>query len=141
MINVTQLQRSNILSAREMWLTVPEANVIEGLKSWRKDVAIAHTAPTCDTLACFGGWCAWWPEFRAQGVVVNTFGSPRIHSLKDLFVDEELFGSRIMFNLRGLHVADKNKSKAKWSDWRIVLNRIDHLIKNSVVTTEFTDLQ
>ena len=133
-IKVTAQQRTNAISAKEMWNSVPEKNVSTNLSSWREDRK-SRTQPDCNSIACFGGWCAWWPAFQAQGVSVTTGGAPFMKSSSEAYVDQELFGEPGMFNPRRHHTADKNKNLSKWSDWEVVMNRLDWLIKNSVVTT------
>ena len=143
MIEVTQLQRDNAISAKEMWLTVPEANVVPRLATWNyyHDAKIKRPkAPTCKTIACFGGWCAWWPAFQAQGIKADPVGMPVIHENEDQSVCFTLFGVYRLFISRGRAEADesfKSRSKQEYeeaSDWKIIMNRIDYLIQNTVVT-------
>ncbi len=100
-IKVTQKQRDNLLEALHvMWPSVPEANVAEELADWRKDHK--NTPPDCNTIACFGGWCAWWPSFREQGVRTNSLGEPIIgRSLSSDITSSKLFGLPALFALRG----------------------------------------
>lgn len=126
-IKVTQQQRDNALEALNvMWPSVPSKNVVRGLQTWREDDEGA--APDCGTVACFGGWCAWWPTFRRQGVRTNSYGAPTHRRLLD--VSEFLFGDGDLFNVRSFHRAD-------WifngTDHALVSNRLRWLIKNSTV--------
>lgn len=79
---ITRRQRANLRSALRMWATVPEENVLADLARWRGWPRAGEPErferPDCGTRACFGGWCAWWPEFRAQGVKTDSDGMPII---------------------------------------------------------------
>lgn len=106
-VSVGTLKRwlSNVESAQRMWATIPVANV--NLGTWRKSEPAApgpeQGAPGCGTIACLGGWCAWWPEFMAQGVAATRGGSPHFPADKrstHADVAEELFGARYMFDTR-----------------------------------------
>lgn len=132
LIPVTQLQRDNILSAKEMWFTVPPKNVDPGLSNWNSNND--NSPPDCNTICCFGGWCAWWPAFMAQGVTVSAGGRPDTRSTATIFADYALFGERYMFNPRGSHPADLKTYTRKHSDWDVVMKRINWLIRNSEVT-------
>ena len=148
MIKVTQLQRNNALSAKKMWNSVPEAKVMPGLNGWnslsvREDgdgEDDKEMTPDCNTICCFGGWCAYWPEFRAQGVIAVWGGMPAFEGLYAGEVDKVLFGCDDLFAIRGEGDAEKlleEKDQDAYdeaSDWQIVMNRINWLIKNSVVT-------
>lgn len=137
MKKVTALQMTNILDVRVMWLTVPERNVYPNLSYWRKHFELGGretglaTAPSCNTIACFGGWCAWWPAFMAQGVRAGLNGSPSIPRRMDS--SPVLFGHHKMFAPRGcLHKEGGRKNDDK-SDWQIVMDRINWMIANSEV--------
>ena len=144
MIEVTQLQRDNAISAKEMWNSVPEKNVMPDLDTWRHFTMGESVVPTCNTIACFGGWCAVWPPFQDQGVQPSRFGSPTIYNNNNnqreaYGVDTMLFGVGGLFAGRGGHLIDNasrykdSKAYKKISDWQIVMNRIDDLILNSVI--------
>ena len=151
-IVVTEVQRANILSAKEMWLTVPLKNVAYSLDKWNSlfvfdqehskhdDHEQQSLTPDCNTICCFGGWCAHWPPFQEQGVYAGWAGQPVIKGKGVRFADQELFGVHQMFFGRGEHEAERilnaNDSAAyyKTSDWQLVMNRIDWLIANSVVS-------
>ena len=143
MIHISQLQRDNILSAKKMWNSVPERNVVPHLATWNyvpNSRAKRLKAPTCKTVACFGGWCAWWPTFMAQGIKANPEGAPVIDGDEDRSVSQKLFGFPGLFIRRGRADADLEfqdkyiHDYLESSDWKIVMNRIDHMLKNSVVT-------
>ena len=134
MIEVSELQRKNLLEAKEMWDSVPEKNVISGLKDFRAErrLVAMREAPTCNTLACFGGWCAWWPAFQAQGVIVSFSGGPHVrnHDCTSTF----LFGHPNLFARRGDYLIDRFTNDS--SDWKIIMNRLNWVIKHSEVQTE-----
>ena len=141
MIKVTQLQRDNAISAKEMWLTVPEANVSPGLSDWSNRYA-GDEVPDCGTQACFGGWCAWWPAFQAQGLKASGLGSPIFeddgHSKTSCDVSKTLFGHSYMFVTKSHdYLVYKDRAVFKnATDWQIVMNRIEHLIESSIVTKD-----
>ena len=134
-ITITKRQRKNLIEAKRMWLTVPEKNVVRGLSLWRSLYdKNRHLAPDCKTIACFGGWCAWWPAFRKQGIIASRTGGPVFaFGKKSKGVSEVLFGGESLFSSRMNHSVDDELTEED-SDWRIVMNRIDWFIENSVVT-------
>lgn len=126
-IKVTQQQRDNALDAlHNMWPSVPAKNVARELGAWR--VGPAHEAPDCGSVACFGGWCSWWPAFVAQGVVRSPMGCARM--LDGSFAARSLFGDQDLFNCRDGHNADAG---FKGSDHKLVTHRLKWLITNSEV--------
>ena len=131
-IKVTAQQRANAIEARDvMWPSVPSENVATWLVSWRTDST--HEVPTCGTVACFGGWCAWWPSFQAQGVqACEHTGAPKLFgkSCSHRDASNELFGTEDMLFPRGTHTADIGFSG---TDHMLVTTRLNWLIKNSVV--------
>lgn len=131
-IRVTARQRANAVEARNvMWPSVPPENVANWLSSWRLDST--SEVPTCGTVACFGGWCAWWPSFQAQGVQsCGGTGAPELLGkfASSRHVSNELFGSQDMFFTRGDHTADIGFTG---TDHKLVTTRLNWLIKNSVV--------
>jgi len=139
-IQVTAQQRANALDAlNNMWPSVPSKNVHKRLGWWRADthrhgqvnvnVTSGNTKPDCGTVCCFGGWCAWWPAFQAQGVYADKSGYPKIAGV-DHNTDFVLFGSGSMFSPRDYHDADEG---FKGSDHKLVTRRLKWLIKNSEV--------
>lgn len=133
MIIQTQQQRDNTLDAlNNMWPSVPEENVALRLSFWRESRSRAKK-PDCNTIACFGGWCAVWPAFQTQGVSVHpAYGSPTTPG--NIYFPHEvakaLFGDVSIFNSRGLHLADDNFTG---SDHALVTNRLKELLNNSKV--------
>ncbi|QFZ84557.1 hypothetical protein GFK26_18180 [Variovorax paradoxus] len=130
-IKVTPQQRANALEALNvMWPSVPPENVFPALRDWRGAGEEFAVPPSCGTLACFGGWAEWWPEFRRQaglapdtgtmtwGDVVELFGPPR-HSQMD-----------ILPAMRGGHPADEGFTG---TDHELVSNRLRWIIQNSEV--------
>lgn len=128
MIEVTQQQRDNALDALHiMWPSVPPRNVYPRLTRWAKDT---NGAPSCGAVACFGGWCAWWPAFQAQGVRATPFG-PRMDAGEEWgdAVAHFLFGDRRLFWPRGA----AGDIKFEGTDHELVTHRLQELIKNSEV--------
>jgi len=123
----TEQQIKNLKDALVWWQTVPERNV--DLATWRDE----STPPyTCNTICCFGGWCAVQPLLVAQGVQVDDVdGSINIPSLSEngystvSNVALELFGDKQMFYVRGKHRHDKRKG----SDHAAVTHRIKMALK------------
>lgn len=134
-IEVTPQQRANALEAlKVMWPSVPDENVYRELAWWR--AGASHGAPDCGTVACFGGWCAWWPAFQAQGIVAHASGAPSTPSGSGTFgTSQFLFGQEDMFAPRDGHPADKTAGgdQYKGSDHALVLRRLRWLIRNSKV--------
>ena len=124
----------------------------KGLGHWRTySLEVPKSRPpTCDTIACFGGWCAWVPEFREQGVQASVVGAPFIDTpsyfegftnVAAAQVSEMLFGVSFMFKPRGDVPMSRDLGESLFgaldghlSDWQVVMNRINWLIKNSAVT-------
>lgn len=129
-IEVTQQQRDNALDAlHNMWPSVPPENVFPDLGDWRD--AESDAKPSCKTVACFGGWCAWWPAFRRQGVRTFASGAPRpIGGGFSSDVALRLFGSAGLFTRRGMFNADRG---FRGTDHELVTNRLHWLIENSTV--------
>lgn len=130
-IKVTQQQRDNALEALNvMWPSVPPENVFPDLEFWRETYGYAK--PSCKTIACFGGWCAWWPAFRRQGVRAASCGAPtdRTGRASANEIGDQLFGDKAVFNVAGPHKADKG---FKGTDHELVTNRLRWLIENSTV--------
>lgn len=159
-INVTQRQRDNALQALNvMWPSIPARNVIRELASWRSEPSVkdpftvdVSTIPTCNTIACFGGWCPWWEPFAAQGVIVDPdSGVPDlVQEVKDrirahyspfrhganALVALHLFGFPELFYAQGefLDCSDiKGYNEKNCSAHAAVTRRLKWLIKNSQV--------
>lgn len=132
MIKVTAQQRKNALKARDvMWPSVPAENVTTRLRFWREDEPTSRLKPTCGTHACFGGWCAWWPAFRKQGIRANVAGAP-IHRDNHLHsASEILFGHPNMFSRR--EYGPGNEHSFTGTDHELVTHRLNWLIENSEV--------
>lgn len=131
-IKVTQQQRDNALEALNvMWPSIPEENVFRRLDDWRG--YDDGGAPTCGTIACFGGWSECYPPFREQ------LGLP-LEPSDDWWngwQTAELYGPYLMeprinslFNVRGGHIADAG---FEGSDHALVTNRLKWLIDNTEV--------
>lgn len=147
-IFVSQTQRDNLLEAMNvMWPSVPEKNVVRNLDLWRMEVAAVNPAPlysvpTCTTIACFGGWCAWWPTFVAQGVRCSHSGMPLIVDLNTCFTsyDREvasvLFGFEALFFYRGSNMAERyfGSEDDDASAHEVVNRRMQWLLDHSTVT-------
>lgn len=140
-IRVTRKQRENLLDAMNvMWPSVPEANVYPKLDYWRRIVALSDkyqapdSEPTCNTVACFGGWCTWWPAFQEQGIKVSPNGAPQTQEGDNfLLVSRLLFGHDRMFHPRGDHPAD---GPFMGTDHQLVTRRLRWLLRNSEVISE-----
>jgi len=131
MIIQTKQQRENTLEALNvMWPSVPAKNVVERLKRWRDD-ADPEAAPDCGSIACFGGWCAWWPSFVSQGITVSMLGAPNFAG-SVYGADTLLFGDRCIFNSRGDHGADAHFTG---TDHELVTHRLQWLLENSKVSS------
>jgi hypothetical protein len=92
-------QLENVILAQEMWATIPKKNVY--LNAWQQ-AKIVDT-PSCGTIACFGGWCALYPAFRAKGVYIDPLGGmPMLDKEDNTLVAEEvareLFGDYDLFD-------------------------------------------
>lgn len=135
---VTQQQRNNALEALHvMWPSVPKKNVYKKLLNWRQRTTLNgehddyYAAPTCGTVACFGGWCEWWPNFRAQiGIKPDEARSAGWHEVTALFGDDSNEAIDNLLSMRGVHIADDG---FVGSDHAMVSNRLRWLIDNSKV--------
>jgi len=131
-IRVTQQQRDNLLDALNvMWPSVPPDNVAPNLYTfieggYEKDI-------DCGTVACFGGWCSVWPNYKKQGAFLSTGGIPRYQGAagRDFGtgVARLLFGDMV-FNIRGDHCVDIG---FKGTDHDLITKRLQWLLDNSVV--------
>lgn len=131
-IRVTAQQRANALECLNvMWPSVPPENVMPGLDDWREEYGAAPVS--CGTVACFGGWCAIWPGFRAQGIEPDPWsGAPQRKERGGCpsGVSEYLFGHSDLFSPRHACIFDKIE---EGTDHEVVTKRLRALIKNSVV--------
>ena len=140
MYYITKLHHQNLLEAKKMWLTIPPENVMPRLQDWRGDDN-RLAPPDCNTVACFGGWCAWHPAFQAQGVVVHKSGAPVFYDgvEYDPRIGYHLFGDLDLFIVRGEHLSEKvskNEDPLEYfatSDWQVVMNRINYVLATCVV--------
>lgn len=140
---ITRQQLHNLLEARDvMWPSVPGGNVLPQLGAWRNDSVIVdrtNEPPTCGTMACFGGWCAWWPTFRKQGVRSDRTGAPYVERRGGLLpngVAQYLFGYEWLFSARGFAYADIGILKRRGErigDHELVTRRLNYAITNAVV--------
>lgn len=128
MIKVTAQQRANLLEALHvMWPSVPPENVAKDLRFWLRDSR--RKRPGCKTIACFGGWCALWPSFVAQGVRPGPLGSPTDDTgAFPSRISERLFGESSLF-------ADRKgwTDEGPLSDHEVVTFRLQFLLLNSEV--------
>ena len=126
-LSFTDQQIKNIEEAIVMWATIPPENVYPGLDDWRDFSKEIHADKvTCNTIACFGGWCCHWPAFKAQGLKAERDGRPRLLDLSGSSVADWLFGDIDMFLPRGCHPADKNSLLV--NDHTVVMNRLKTLL-------------
>jgi hypothetical protein len=123
----TKQQVQNIEEALVMWKTVPPQNVYPGLDDWRDFSHERHRGKvTCNTIACFGGWCCHWPAFKEQGLKAGIAGRPCVGVLSGFDSAEPLFGDFDLFLPRGSHPADRN---SLWlDDHTLVMNRLVTLL-------------
>jgi hypothetical protein len=121
-VKKTPQQIQNLKDALVWWKTVPEKSV--DLSSWVDD----GTPPyTCNTIACFGGWCAVQPKLVAQGVYPDDEGCPRTDDeCWPSAVAKTLFGDSRIFAMRCGHLADP----CKGSDHTAVTARIKAALKD-----------
>lgn len=130
MFPVSQQQRDNAIEALTvMWPTVPKENVAPGLLTWRMDnrdtdsIIQELNPPTCGSIACFGGWCQWWPSFRQQ------YDQKYYWSM--FTTARQLFGDGSLFEVRHSHEADGKAPHL--DDHALVSYRLKWLIQNSYV--------
>ncbi len=125
--NFTDQQIKNIEEAIVMWATIPPHNVYPGLEDWRDmSKEVRADKVTCNTTACFGGWCCHWPTFRGQGLKAERAGRPVLLDLSGSSVADYLFGDFDLFLPRGEHPADKNSLLV--DDHTVVMNRLKTLL-------------
>jgi hypothetical protein len=126
-MSITVEQRKNVEIALWRWKSIPQKNV--DLDTWRmtgrRTKERAEEPPTCKTIACFGGWLPWMPEFRAQGVVPGMFGSPEMEGYA--FTSQiafRLFGDRDIFAAPQCHLQDD----FGLTDHELVTRRLEALL-------------
>jgi hypothetical protein len=126
---VTQRQRDNALEALNvMWPSVPPQNVSPRLSSYTVG---NHNETDCNTIACFGGWCARWPNFVKQGAEL-LMGCPTYEGHGGAKLSLVLFGHPGLFLFRGNWTIDEKVPRTT-SDHEVVTNRITWLIRNTEV--------
>jgi hypothetical protein len=133
-IKVTAQQRTNAIEARDvMWPSVPPENVYENLLHFGNGFGdVMPEKVDCKTVACFGGWCAIWPEFARQGMVVVR-GIPCFGGHFGVDAAIGLFGAGI-FAVRGRFQHDDRFQLGGWiTDHELVTRRLNWLIENSEV--------
>lgn len=115
----------NLRIALWRWESIPPENVYYRLAEWCDERAVDE--PTCNTVACFGGWVALMPEFKEYGVRVGGVGEPLMPGVDGgvRSVAARLFGSYAMFNARDAHPSDEGFIG---TDHELVTNRIKHAI-------------
>lgn len=126
----TKQQRENTLDALNvMWPSVPPKNVFPELGGWRMNSG--KETIDCGTIACFGGWCACWPNFKRQNVKANPVGAPW---MPNCFcpddVSERIFGLDLLFAPRATIHLDKGFTG---TDHELVTHRLQWLLENSEV--------
>ncbi len=125
----TKQQIANIRTFLKRWKTIPFQNVQLG--SWqRSKFGEAVQTPHCGTIACAGGWCALMPEFRAQGVISDQYGIPRLvdERVSAYELAEKLFGDYDLFRSRG--GADLHEiGSSAMSDHEIVARRFNRALR------------
>ncbi len=98
MIQVTAQQSKNLQTALIFMQRVPSDCIAEHLRFFRDGPdGTLRNAPTCESPACFGGWCPFIPEFAAQGLTVSDFGTPEMvgslpRTWEECEPDFQLFG-------------------------------------------------
>lgn len=133
---VTQQQRDNALFARDvMWPSIPDENIIAKLSTWRRrrnngdpnDYGfVVPRKVDCKTVACFGGWIAANPYFKAQGVRADSEGAPVMGGRAS--VAQALFGDSAL----GLFATNTTGTR---SDRDEVTRRLTALINSTVVVS------
>ncbi len=125
--NFTDQQVQNIKEAIVMWKTIPPHNVYPGLDDWRDmSKELQADKVTCNTTACFGGWCCHWPAFKSQGLKSERDGRPRLLGLSGSLVADYMFGDFDLFLPRGANSADKYCLLL--NDHSVVMNRLKTLL-------------
>lgn len=130
-IQVTAQQRANAIEALTvMWPSVPPDNVYPRLRHFGNSDQLLPERPDCGTVACFGGWCAFWPGFVSQGMEIR-YGLPLFDGEGGTGAGSALFGASL-FRQRDHLDCDTG---FKGTDHALVTRRLNWLIKNSVVVS------
>lgn len=122
MNKVIRKQIENCQLFLKYWKTVPNENVIPGLRSWNNDEQY-FKGHTCNTIACAGGWLTAMPEFVAMGVKADIYGAPQKGEMSTMAISYELFGNEGMFYTRRYFEGNHNTDK------EIVTNRFNNQIR------------
>lgn len=120
---------ANLAIARTMMEKLPPEKV--NLKSFRDpdevegEDADYSLPPTCGTICCFGGWCAWEPAFMAQGIFAEgSMGVPVLARDENESVPRYLFGDYTLFFSRSV-LDELDGAPYDCTDRDVVLRRID----------------
>jgi hypothetical protein len=126
-----EIQLENLKIALWRWRSIPDENIVSNLMNWQEfDPRLRATQiPTCNTIACFGGWVALMPEFREMGVKVSEGGSPYMRRgghvvYFDWCVADHLFGDSRLFQPKTV-----TEQLLRESDRQVVIHRIKRRIK------------
>lgn len=113
----------NVLVAQAMVLDLKPEQFTRGLSSWVESIPGLPTEKAlrqhaCGSAACFGGWCAIHPHFRAQGVARAFDGAPMMRSgggSTDVAI--HLFGASNMFWASIEHFNEKEQilNRLEWA--------------------------
>lgn len=126
-LEVTAQQRANALEALNvMWPSVPPKNVSPRLRNFTEN---ENDETNCGTVACFGGWCARWPNFIAQGGAGTSCGYPVLN-------DGAGYVNAMAIKLFGVSawpLFDAREGHEDGTDHQIVSKRLRKLIRESVV--------
>ena len=126
----TERQRANTIEALTVMMpSIPVANIFPKLASW---IDGEGEIPHCGTVACFGGWCAIYPPFVAQGVGrCRQDGQPFLlkRGYSTTEVSQHLFGNPNMFRMRGFFVHELDSG----TDHAIIMHRLQWLLDTSEV--------
>jgi hypothetical protein len=69
---------ANCKYALKMWKTIPNENITPDLLYWINSYGISEPTATCNTIACFGGWCVFMPKFQELGLYFDSDGAPTL---------------------------------------------------------------
>lgn len=89
-------QIENCLVAKAMMDSLPDSAILPRLDDWANWEMRDEGPHACGAAACFGGWVAVHPYFKALGVIRWRDGSPMLQG-RCLSVGETLFGVGGMF--------------------------------------------
>lgn len=142
---VTKQQYANLVdAAKNMWPSVPAANVAAELVRWRLPSQRLDSPIDCGSVCCFGGFCTWWPRFMKQGVFAREDGVPvkvlpNGERLTGFDVAKDLFGDSLLFTPRGSHWADLVQTgfykgqPIQCTDHALVARRLELVLKHCEV--------